>query len=85
MSLRVQPLVARDILMDAMTCLFASDAGLRAMRLLEATRLRFGRDSLVLSARGGRPGSGSGIMSVERHSLRPMSILGSLVRLSDRG
>jgi dihydrofolate reductase len=47
--------------------------------------LRFGRDSPALCARGGRPGSGSAIMSVERHSLRPMSILGSLARLSDRG
>jgi dihydrofolate reductase len=50
--------------------LFAPDAGLQAMRLL-GYALRFRRDSLALCSRGGRPGSRSGIMSVERHSLRP--------------
>ncbi len=65
--------------------LFAPDAGLQAMRLLEATRYDSGVILLRYAPEGAVPSAGSGIMSVEHHSLRPMSILGSLVRLSDKG
>ena len=69
--------------LDAGKPLFASDAGLQAMRFLEATRYDSGVILLRYAPEGAVPAAG--MMSVERHSLRPMSILFSLVRLSDRG